>query len=205
LSTSQFNTGSMKPEIILIGGGGHCKACIDVIESEGSFQVKGILDLPEMVGSKILDYEIIGTDNDLDQFLLEVKHYLITVGQIESAEKRIRLFQMVKSAGGTLPAIISPMAYVAKTANIGEGTIIMHQALINANAQVGANCIINSKALIEHDAIVGDHCHISTASAINGNVTVGEGVFFGSGAVSIQGTNIPAHSFVKASSLYYRK
>lgn len=195
----------MKPEIILIGGGGHCKACIDVIEAEGRFQIKGILDLPELVGSKILDYDIIGTDSDLHKFVKEVKHFLITIGQIKSAEKRISLFQMVKNTGGTLPAIISPTAYVAKTAHIGEGSIVMHQALVNANARVGANCIINSKALIEHDAMVGDHCHISTASVINGSVNVGEGTFFGSGAISVQGANIPANSFVRARSLYYRK
>jgi sugar O-acyltransferase (sialic acid O-acetyltransferase NeuD family) len=195
----------MKSEIILIGGGGHCKACIDVIETEGKYKIKGILDLPKLVGSKILDYEIIGTDHDLPRFVKEVKHFLITVGQIKSAEKRIDLFKMVKNAGGTLPAIISQTAYVAKSARIGEGSIVMHQAMVNTNARVGANCIINSKALIEHDAVVGDHCHISTASVINGNVGVGEGTFFGSGAISVQSANIPAHSFVRARSLYYRK
>ena len=28
----------MKETIILIGGGGHCKSCIDVVEQEGRFQ-----------------------------------------------------------------------------------------------------------------------------------------------------------------------
>ena len=27
---------NIKKEIILIGGGGHCKSCIDVIEQEGT-------------------------------------------------------------------------------------------------------------------------------------------------------------------------
>ena len=36
-----------KPEIILVGGGGHCKSCIDVIEAEGRFIIKGIIDLPD--------------------------------------------------------------------------------------------------------------------------------------------------------------
>ena len=33
-----------KPEIILVGGGGHCKSCIDVIEAESRFTIKGIID-----------------------------------------------------------------------------------------------------------------------------------------------------------------
>ena len=31
-------------KIILIGGGGHCKSCIDVIESEKKYTIKGILE-----------------------------------------------------------------------------------------------------------------------------------------------------------------
>ena len=35
---------SLKPDIILIGGGGHCVSVIDVIENENKFKIKGILD-----------------------------------------------------------------------------------------------------------------------------------------------------------------
>jgi len=35
----------MKKELILIGGGGHCTACIDVIEQEGRFAIAGIVDV----------------------------------------------------------------------------------------------------------------------------------------------------------------
>ena len=32
-------------DIVLIGGGGHCKAVIDVVEQEGRFNIIGIIDL----------------------------------------------------------------------------------------------------------------------------------------------------------------
>ena len=31
--------------LYLIGGGGHCKSCIDVIEQEKKYKIKGIFDL----------------------------------------------------------------------------------------------------------------------------------------------------------------
>ena len=37
-------------EILLIGGGGHCKSVIDVIEQEGQFQIVGIIDKAELFG-----------------------------------------------------------------------------------------------------------------------------------------------------------
>ena len=39
-------------EIILIGGGGHCKSVIDVIEQEGQFKIVGIVDRPELLGTE---------------------------------------------------------------------------------------------------------------------------------------------------------
>jgi len=173
----------MKQKIILIGGGGHCKSCIDVIEQKGKYKIEGIVDLPEKLHQKILDYEIIATDDDLPRLVNEYENFLITLGQIKTPEKRIRIFQALKESGAKLPVIISPLAYVSKHAEIGDGTIIMHHALINAGAKIGNNCIINNKALIEHDAIIGDHCHIATGAIINGEVKVGSGTFFGSNAV----------------------
>jgi hypothetical protein len=35
--------------IFLIGGGRHCKSCIDVIEQEGLFDIAGILDKADML------------------------------------------------------------------------------------------------------------------------------------------------------------
>lgn len=191
-----------KEQIILIGGGGHCKSCIDVIEFERRFEIAGILDLPERVGEKILGYPIVGTDGEIDRLAREGKSFLITLGQIKTPEARIAIYRKLRASDAVLPVIVSPLAHVSRHASIGEGTIIMHQALVNADALVGANCIVNNKALIEHDAVIGDHCHISTASVVNGGVKVGSGSFYGSGAVSKQYADIPDNSFIRANSLF---
>jgi len=191
----------MKEQIILIGGGGHCKACIDVIEQAGKFQIAGIVDIPEKMHDRIWGYEVIATDNDLPKITNEYKNILITVGQIHSSEKRIRLFETIKELGAKLPVVVSPLAYVSRHAAIDEGSIIMHHAIVNANAKIGKNCIINTKSLIEHDAVIGDHCHISTGAIINGGVEIGRGSFFGSGAVSKEYVSISSYSFVKANTI----
>jgi|TARA_B110000037_G_scaffold222702_1_gene298998 sugar O-acyltransferase (sialic acid O-acetyltransferase NeuD family) len=190
-----------KKQIILIGAGGHCKSCIDVLESENKFEIIGILDLPNRFGQDILGYKIIGNDNDIPQLAKDGQNFLLTVGHLGDSKKRIKLFNLVKSNGGNLPVIISPTSYVSIHSEIGEGTIIMHHVLVNANAVIQKNCIINSKSIIEHDAVIGNHCHISTASVVNGGVKIGDNVFFGSGAVSKQGIEIPENSFIRANSI----
>ncbi|SFV68553.1 4-amino-6-deoxy-N-Acetyl-D-hexosaminyl-(Lipid carrier) acetyltrasferase [hydrothermal vent metagenome] len=189
----------MKPEIILIGGGGHCRSVIDVIELEGKYKIAGVIDKKELIGQDVLDYKVIGCDDDLAELFKKYKLAIVTVGQIQSSTLRVKLFTLLKDIGYILPPIISPLAYLSKHATIGEGTIIMHHALVNANAKVGKNCIINTKALIEHDAVVEDNSHISTGAIINGGVVVKESSFVGSNATSKE--YIEIDGFIKAGSV----
>jgi sugar O-acyltransferase (sialic acid O-acetyltransferase NeuD family) len=173
----------MKEKIILVGGGGHCKSCIDVIEQEDHFTIAGIVDVPEKKQQSVLGYTVIGTDADLAELIKSCPNVLITLGQIKSPARRIELFNDLMQMGARFPVIKSPLAYVSPHAQVAEGTIVMHHVLINAGANVGRNCIINTKALVEHDAVIEDHCHISTGAVVNGGVKIGSGSFFGSNAV----------------------
>jgi len=170
-------------KIILIGGGGHCRSCIDVIQQEGRFSIAGIVDTEEKLSRLVSGYEIIATDNDLPHLVSKYQYFMITIGQIKRPEKRIGLFEKIRNLGGDFPTIVSPHAYVSANARVGDGSIVMHHAIINTGASVGANCIINTGALIEHGTRVGDHCHIATRAVLNGDVRIGNGSFVGSNAV----------------------
>ncbi len=185
-------------EILIIGSGGHTRACIDVIELSGQFKVVGLIEKDEANSQENLGYPIIGTDKDLQTLRQKYSNVLITVGQIKSAETRVKLFQLLQEMDFILPVIISPKAYVSKYAQIGDGTIVMHDVIVNANAKVGKNCIINNKVLIEHDAVVGDHCHIATGAIVNGEVNVGSESFIGSGVVTKQSVGIGSRCVIGA-------
>ncbi len=172
----------MAKSLILIGGGGHCESCIDVIEQQGEYRIEGIVDRPDRIGSQIAGYDIIADDTAIPDLVKKHHCFLITIGQIKSAEKRINLFNLLLALKAELPVIISPFAYVSPHARIGSGTIVHHHALINSGVKIGKNCIINSKALVEHNAIVADHVHISTGAILNGSSQVGKGSFVGSSA-----------------------
>lgn len=185
-----------KPNLILIGAGGHARSCIDVVEEEGIYKIAGLIGLAQEVGSKHFGYEVIATDAEMPALARRYQFALITVGQILTAEYRFRLFTQARAAGFTFPTVIAPTAHVSSHTTIGIGTIVMHGAIINAGAVVGNNCIINSKSLVEHDVHVEDHCHISTGAILNGNTSIGTGAFIGSRAVIKEGISIGANSLV---------
>ena len=175
---------STLPKLLLIGGGGHCRSCIDVIEAEGKYKIAGIVNPSGGSREQILGYNVLGDDEDLPELLKKHPNALITVGQIKSADLRLKLFERVQRLGFVLPTIISPRAYVSKNADIGVGTIIMHDALVNTGAKIGNNCILNIKSLVEHDAVVENHCHISTSSVVNGGTIIREKTFIGSNTIT---------------------
>lgn len=173
----------IKEDIVLIGGGGHCRACIDVLEMEGKYKVAGLVDLKEKKGTRVLGYEIFACDEDLPDLIKTYKSFLVTIGQIKSEAERAGLFELLKGLGASLPVVVSPLAYVSKYSAIAEGTIVMHRAFVNAAVRIGENCIINTGAIIEHEVVIEDNCHIATGSVVNGGSFVGEGTFVGSNCV----------------------
>lgn len=188
----------MIPKLLLVGGGGHCRSCIEAVESTGKFAIEGIVGLPEEVGRTVLGYPVLGCDDDLPRLVAQCRLAIVAAGQIKTASLRMKLYRKLIDLNAELPTIVASSATISRHARIGQGTIVMHGAIINAGAVVGINCIVNTRALIEHDSIVGDHCHISTASVLNGAVHVGDESFVGSGAIVHHGVRIGGESIVAA-------
>lgn len=189
-------------DLYLIGGGGHCRSCIDVIEMEGKFKIRGIFDMQENVGKNVLGYPIIASDTEMGKYVSPESYFLITIGQIKTSETRVKFYNQLKTLNANLATIVSPRAHVSKHAKVGEGTVVLHDVLVNSNANVGVNCILNTKCLLEHDVTVGDHCHISTASVVNGGCQVEANCFVGSNAVLKQTVVVPEGTLIPAGSFY---
>jgi sugar O-acyltransferase (sialic acid O-acetyltransferase NeuD family) len=154
--------------ILLIGAGGHCRSCMDVIEQEGCWDIAGLVGRKAEIGTSVLGYPVIASDAELADLVKDYPYALITVGHIHIPNLRAQLFHDARSLGFTLPVVVSPRAYVSRHASIGDGTVVFHGAVVNAGARIGMNCIVNSRALVEHDVAVGDHCHVSTGAILNG-------------------------------------
>ncbi len=188
----------MKEEIVLVGGGGHCKSVIDVIEAENRFKIVGIVD-PN--SNSDLGYPNLGNDEVIPDLVSKYQYFHITIGAVKSRFLRKKLFEKIKKLGGDFPVIISPNAYISPKSTIGKGSIVMHNALINSGVVVGENNIINTGSIIEHDCLVGHHNHISTKVVLNGSVKVGDENLIGGGSIVIEGKELESNITLGAGSL----
>lgn len=182
------------PKLIIIGGGGHARSCLDVILSQKKFKFAGFID------NNLNNKNIIGRDKDLHKIFKRIKYALIGIGHLAELKKRYYLFEKLKKIGFSFPVICSTKSYVSKSAILEEGTIVMHGAIVNANSKIGKNSIINTGSIVEHDVILGNNCHISTNVTINGGAIVGKNTFIGSNTIVLNNIKIEKNKFVKANS-----
>lgn len=189
-------------DIILLGGGGHCKSVIDTIRELKEYNILGILDVREKVGTEINNIKIIGADEDLSYYYKRgLESAFITVGSIENNLLRRKLYEQAKNIGYKFETIIDKTAIISKSTKIGQGTFVGKGTIINTNVNVGMNCIINTGVIIEHDCNIGLFCHIAPGSTLSGGVIIGDNTHIGTNTTIIQNITIGCNSLIGAGSV----
>ena len=102
-----------KKALILLGAGGHCASCIDVIEAAGEWSIEGVLDRTAGSGN-VLGYSVVGSDADIENYRRKGYTFFITVGQIKFATVRESLFNLLKFNQAPVATISSPKAHVSR-------------------------------------------------------------------------------------------
>lgn len=174
-------------DIILLGGGGHCKSVIDTINKSGKYNIIGILDLKDKIGTTNYGVKVIGTDDELiNHYNNGINNAFITLGSIGDIRTRRKLYKIIKDTGMNIPNIIDPTAILADSIKLDEGNFIGKGVIINSDAKIGSNCIINSGAILEHDCKIGDYVHVAPGVTLSGGTVIGEGCHIGTNTTIIQ-------------------
>lgn len=196
--------------LVLIGGGGHCKSIIDVIESitsysislGGKIRIAKIVDTKENFDKHIVgEYYVNESMENLDRLTGYYENFVLAFGQLKTPNGRPEMMQRLQALGAKFPTLISPHARVSPFCAVGKGTVIMHGAVVNANSLVGSGCILNTGCCIEHDAIVGSFTHVSTNAVVNGGSCVGQECLIGSNAVVLNQIDVCDKTVVGAGSV----
>lgn len=114
-------------------------------------------------------------------------------------------WERIRAAGYHAPALVHPRAYVADTARVGEGAMVMAGAIVDVRAEVGDLAVLWPGACINHDTKIGQNTFISPNVTLCGFVNVGSHSFIGAGAVIVDHCQIPEASFIKMLARYTRR
>jgi UDP-perosamine 4-acetyltransferase len=177
---TEFN----KKSLILIGGGGHCRAILPVIREDERYSIAGIADKKADGKLQVDSIPVCYKDEDLKPLYNDgLKNAFLAIGCTgKDIYVRVKIYEKLLSIGFTMPSFISSKSIVQPGVNIGEGTIVMPSSVINPGAAIGCNCIINTASVVEHDCSIGENSIVSPGAVICGGVKVRNKVFIGASA-----------------------
>lgn len=180
--------------IYIIGAGGHAKVLLATLRIAGR-NVSGLIETKEeLIGTKILDVQVVSEDQLPEKDILLVNG----VGSLGPNSQREKVFEKYKKLGYTFMQVIHPNAFIAEGVGLAEGVQVMVGCVIQPGVTVADNVIVNTGALVDHDCVIGKHVHLAPGVVLSGNVAVGDFSHLGTGAKVIQGINIGQKVMVAA-------
>ncbi|NTW98456.1 MAG: hypothetical protein HGB35_00665 [Geobacteraceae bacterium] len=111
-------------------------------------------------------------------------------------------WERIQSAGYYSPPLIHPRAYVADTAQVGQGTMVMAGGIIDIRVKIGSINVLWPGVCINHDTTLGSNSFVSPGVTICGFVNVGSHCFIGAGSVIVDHCTVPEASYIKMHSRY---
>lgn len=134
---------------------------------------------------------------------------LIDIGAVPLEQRRRRVVATVGAPavrrdlvelwpGSEFATIVSPAAWVSRSAAIGEGTVVAPGSTVSARVEIGRHVLVNIGATISHDVVVGDFSTISPGANLGGRCAIGEGVFVGIGAVVSSDVSVASGAIIGA-------
>ena len=146
-----------------------------------------------------MGYPVLGHEDELPVLVsrLDIAGLLVAIGDNSTRQK------VVERACASCPGIpfvraIHPSATLARSAQLGEGSVIMAGAVVNPCSSIGAHCIVNTRASLDHDCVMGDYASLAPCVCVGGNSKIGAFSAVGIGATIIHGVKIGAHSVIGA-------
>jgi UDP-perosamine 4-acetyltransferase len=173
-------------KFVIVGAGGHAKACIEVL-SHLSMSPEFCIDIAP-AHERVMGIEVISEVEALRSLHSQgIHNFFVAIGD---NQLRCQAATLWLRESFTPITIISPDASVARTASIGLGVIVMPQSVIGSEANVRDFAVINSGAIVEHESQIGHGAHVAPGSVLGGKVTLGDRSLMGLGSAAIDGTFI---------------
>lgn len=134
-----------------------------------------------------------------DHLRLHVAVPLITPGHRFAVEAEARTLGF-----HSFPALLDPTAVIARTAPVGEGSIVNAAAVIAGGTALGRAVHVNRSASIGHHNLVEDYATLGPGCVLAGHVTIGRGAFVGAGAVCAPRVTVGPNAVVGAGAVVVR-
>lgn len=174
----------MSPELVIWGGTGNFKVLCELFGE--TYRVIGYFDNNPAVGEPYKGIPCLGGEDKVNDWMVGragVKpHFIVSSGHTHG-KARLSIHDDLRSKGLRPVTAVHERAFVAKGAEVGEGSMVFAMAVVCADARIGRCCIINTRASVDHESVLEDGVSVAPGAIITGLVHVERYVDIYAGAI----------------------
>lgn len=112
--------------------------------------------------------------------------------------------QIIERKGGIFVSLMHNTAYVAPTAKIGKGCLLLAGVRVQSDVKIGDFVTLQPYTILGHDTKIGNFCHFNCNAFTGGGVEVGDLVTINTGAMIIPKKRVGNGAFVGVGSVVIR-
>lgn len=180
-----------KEKLVIIGNGETAEIAYDYFTSDSNCDVvgfsaeKNFIRHQSLFGLPVVPFE------DIEKFFDPTSHKaFVAISYTQMNRLRTKLFNAAKAKGYSFCSYVSPKAFLAKNAQIGENCFIFENVTIQYGAKIGNNVTMWTGSSVAHHSVIGDNCFLASHVAISGFCEIGENCFLGVNSCTVGGIKI---------------
>ena len=167
----------LNKNLLVVGASAYGMSAAEIAADMGCFEKIDFVDIENEAA--LSGSEAVGNIDQLEELVVQYNNIIVAV---EDTEKRLNLLKKIaEGVPCRIVTLVSPEAYVSKSAQLGRGCI------------VESNCVIS------------DGCILAAGSVVNHSTMCCEGVFVDCNATVDNSCFVPAGTKVKSGEVYRRK
>jgi sugar O-acyltransferase (sialic acid O-acetyltransferase NeuD family) len=178
-----------KPQVVILGAGGHGRVMLDVLRCQAEAEVVGFLDRrPEARGTYIAGVPVLGSEDDRETIRRAgATHFLVAIGDNRA---RAAHFARMREQGLAPWSAVHPAAILGEGVKVGQGAQIVAGVVVNPETEIGEDAILNTACSVDHHCRIGAHAFVGPGARLGGTVTVAPYAFLGIGVIVLPGLTI---------------
>lgn len=185
---------SAKP-LIIVCAGGFGRETAAAVQADDRWELLGFADDdPALRGRAVDGVSVLGSPEEAIGEAPEA--HLVVCQAGPSSGLRRALVSRLRLPPERYATIVHPTAWLAGSASIGPGTVVLAGVVATSTIEIGSHVAIMPGVVITHDDIVEDYATLAAGVRLGGGVRIGSGAYLGAGALLRDGITVGAGAVV---------
>lgn len=166
--------------LVIFGNTAFAEVAHEYFEMDGGYEVAGFcVDAAYRDNDAFQGLPLVSTDEVETRFDPTGHAFFIAATYGELNRFRANKVEAFRRMGYTPASYVSPRAFVAPSATLGEHCFVMEGNVVQTRVMIGDDCILWSGNHIGHHSTLGDHVFVSSHVVVSGFCSVGANSFLG--------------------------